>query len=91
MASDAFYCAKPEFSIRCDKRWETLAETRETTVKHCQQCDRNVFLAITPGELERIAQRGDCAAYLPEVISILNLDKEQVMMVGQPKPSPYKV
>ncbi len=52
----------PVFRLVCPQRWEELTPTDLPTVKHCGQCDRQVYLCSTDAETITHAQAGDCIA-----------------------------
>jgi uncharacterized protein (TIGR02996 family) len=54
---------------RCPRRWEALASTDATAVRHCESCQRDVFFC---GSLEEVRTRGrqrECVAFSPALIA----------------------
>lgn len=50
------------WTIRCPLRWDDLARTKRPDVRHCGECEREVHLVETDGELREAAARGWCVA-----------------------------
>ncbi len=48
------------FKFECDQIWETLNETADEKVRHCQRCDMNVHFAQNDEEVIHNAQKGVC-------------------------------
>ena len=61
------------FTFACPMRWGSLERTADNEVRHCNQCQRNVYLVANEKEFENRSQTGDCVAYIPpELRSFLN-------------------
>jgi uncharacterized protein (TIGR02996 family) len=54
------YCV--EFEYRCPQRWDTLQTTDNAAVRHCSQCQRNVYYCRSFQEVRRRADAGQCVA-----------------------------
>ena len=52
----------PVFRFVCPRRWEGLTPTDEPTVRHCGQCDRQVYFCSTDAETIAHARVGNCIA-----------------------------
>ncbi len=53
------------FKFECDEVWETLTETENENVRHCQRCDKNVYSVQSPEEFNAKAEKGNCVFSLP--------------------------
>lgn len=53
-------CVK--FRYRCPQRWDTLQPTEDPAVRHCTECDRNVYYCRNTEEAYRLADAGECVA-----------------------------
>lgn len=49
-------------SFTCPRRWDHLQPTAEEGVRHCQECNRDVHLALTEGEFIRHREADHCIA-----------------------------
>ncbi len=55
------------FEYRCPLYWGELDATGDEGVRHCNQCEHDVYLVTSEAELEERAERGECVAIvLPE-------------------------
>jgi hypothetical protein len=52
----------PKFAFQCPKQWSQLVPTAQDGVKHCGQCNRNVFYCATIDEARTRAKEGSCVA-----------------------------
>ena len=50
------------FRFKCPLSWDGLSRTADERVRHCSECDRDVFLTETDKELEANASLGRCVA-----------------------------
>ncbi|MGI9055349.1 MAG: hypothetical protein ACR2F2_06045 [Pyrinomonadaceae bacterium] len=48
------------FKFECEENWETLTETNDEKVRHCQKCDKNVYFAQNYDETITNAEKGNC-------------------------------
>lgn len=53
------------FKFECDEVWETLTETQDDKIRHCQRCDKNVYSVQNPEEFNANAEKGNCVFSLP--------------------------
>ena len=76
-----------EFTFKCPKVWSRLQPTAVEGVRHCQECDRVVHLALTEADFRQHAEDGHCVAVrvLQPGFSVLD---GFTYMVGQAD-SPY--
>lgn len=63
------------FNFICPVGWKNMQRTSDPTVRHCEKCDRDVFLCRTESEVE--AKRGQCVA--------IDFDNQGVQLLGQLK------
>jgi hypothetical protein len=49
----------------CPQSWQFLASTPVADVRHCRECDRDVYLCLTPAEFVTHGELGRCVA-IPE-------------------------
>lgn len=68
-----------EMEFECPKNWFELTETKQTGVKHCSTCQKNVHLCITQAELDDFAHKGDCIAFFadPDLPTRFKLSREK--------------
>lgn len=52
----------PVFQVVCPKLWDELTDSDDPSARHCNQCDRQVFLCTTDDETIAHARAGDCIA-----------------------------
>jgi len=69
----------PVFGLVCPQRWESLAPTDEPGVRHCGQCDKEVYFCTTDAETVSHAQAGHCIAR-----EMPDLSEMRAVYVGQP-------
>src|SRR5215471_13288817 len=50
------------FRFQCPRLWDELAETHSPDVRHCAQCDQDVYLCTTAAETTKHAKAGHCIA-----------------------------
>jgi len=67
------------FGLVCPQRWESLAPTDEPGVRHCGQCDKEVYFCTTDAETVSHAQAGHCIAR-----EMPDLSEMRAVYVGQP-------
>ena len=72
---------KTRMKLVCPKTWEGLSPTGEPNVRHCSQCDRDVYYCATDAETIAHAHAGHCIAREMPHESLLS-----VIVVGQPAP-----
>ena len=57
-------CPLPIFRRVCPQQWEALTPTDQPSVRHCGQCNENVYLCSTDDETLSHARAGHCVARL---------------------------
>lgn len=74
------------FQFKCPKRWEALASTDQSYVRHCGTCNRNVYFCTNLDEVRARGRSGECVAFC----STLNRDEaldeydgDEVMVMGE--------
>ena len=50
------------FSFRCPRAWDHLSLTDNADIRHCLECDRDVYLALTEQDFRQYANEGRCVA-----------------------------
>jgi hypothetical protein len=55
-------CPLPIFRRVCPERWEKLTPTGDATVRHCDQCNQEVYLCTTDEQTLSHARAGHCIA-----------------------------
>jgi hypothetical protein len=78
-----------EFSFKCPKQWDRLQPTSLEGVRHCPECDRDVYLALSEEDFRRHADEGRCVAVRVFASNTL-ATAEPVYLVGSPG-APYGV
>ena len=51
-----------QIKYKCDKTWETLAETSSPNIKYCLDCDRGVHYCKNESELIHALNQDRCIA-----------------------------
>ncbi|WHZ15044.1 MAG: hypothetical protein OJF52_001885 [Nitrospira sp.] len=77
------------FRFKCPQTWNRLQATDVEGVRHCPECERDVYLAMTEEDFRRHSEEGLCIA-----VPVLQPDKEAeldrpVYAVGMAQP-PYR-
>ena len=78
-----------DFSFQCPKTWERLSPTGHDGIRHCPECDRDVHLALTEEVFRQHASEGLCVVVRVLQVNVPEEDREEVFMLGNPKPAPY--
>ena len=47
----------------CSQTWRILDKTNDINIRHCQECNKDVFKANNMKEVEKITSEGNCIAY----------------------------
>ena len=55
----------------CSQTWRILDKTDDVNIRHCQECDKDVFKAKNIKEVEKITSEGNCIAYFNDRKEIL--------------------
>ena len=50
------------FHFKCPQLWSRLQPTPAESVRHCPECDRDVHLALTEGDVRIHSDEGRCIA-----------------------------
>lgn len=50
------------FRYQCPKTWEQLPPGADMAIRHCEQCQKDVFLCRSPDEWEAHSKAGHCVA-----------------------------
>ncbi len=58
------------FTFRCPQRWDTLQPTAVDSVRHCSQCDQDVYYCHSPAEARKHADAGHCVAVDTRVLRL---------------------
>ncbi len=53
---------KCRFQFICPQQWSLLRQTDKDGVRHCLECHRDVYLALTEKDFRRHSQEGRCVA-----------------------------
>ncbi len=78
-----------DFSFQCPKRWERLSPTDHDGIRHCPECNRDVYLALTEEVFRQHASEGLCVAVRVLQTNVPEEDSKEVLMAGTTKPAPY--
>ena len=49
--------------VSCSQTWRILDKTDNENIRHCQECNKDVYKAKNMKEVEKITSEGDCIAY----------------------------
>lgn len=52
------------FAFKCTKKWDELDATDVSTVRHCQDCEREVHFCATDTTLAKAVKRNLCVAII---------------------------
>ena len=55
----------------CSQTWRILDKTNDVNIRHCQECNKDVFKANNMKEVEKITSEGNCIAYFNDRKEIL--------------------
>ena len=72
------------FSFQCPQRWDRLAATADTHVRHCSECSRDMHLVSTEEQFKSHAAEGHCVAVQRPKSQKLAVG-ESGTVVGQPR------
>lgn len=53
------------FGFKCSANWDDLKPADGQSVRHCSQCDENVYFITTPEELTKAIELNRCVAIAP--------------------------
>ena len=56
------------FEFQCPKTWNSLMKTSGDGIRHCEVCNQNVYLCLTPEDFIRSGKLGRCVAIPKEVL-----------------------
>ena len=76
-----------EFRFKCPRRWDRLQLTSLEGVRHCFECDRDVYLALIEEDFRQHADGGRCIAVQVVTPNALK-ETEPVYFLGSPD-APY--
>ena len=65
------------FSFRCQQTWDRLTPTDDAGIRHCSECDRDVYLARTQKDFQRFSKNGQCVA-----VRVLSAPTRESFVVG---------
>lgn len=51
-----------QFHFTCPQLWNRLIPTNNDRVRHCPECNQDVYLALTEADMRRHGQQGHCIA-----------------------------
>ena len=68
--------------LRCPGSWGKLDPTPEADVRHCRECDRDVYLCRTPADFIAHGERGRCVAIPDDLSSRLGMGLGQSLARG---------
>ncbi len=61
-AGDVATIANCSFKFQCDQVWESMTPTSNDGIKHCSQCNKDVFQCTSLEEVVNHARLGHCVA-----------------------------
>jgi hypothetical protein len=83
-------CANPMMQMVCPIDWDALDPSAAPAVRHCMQCDQDVYLCTTPAQFIELAKRKECVA-LPASLHVPADASTKVLMLGRPAPWSYQL
>jgi len=78
-----------EFRFQCPRAWDALATTDLADVRHCSQCDRQVFFCSSLEDVRTRGRRGECVAFSPRLVrsdalvEYEHVDDEDMIVLGE--------
>lgn len=70
------------FSFQCPKTWECLSPTDNAGIRHCQECNRDVHLALSEEDFRRHAEGGYCVAVRVLQRNVPDENRKGVFIIG---------
>ncbi len=66
--SDGFYehviqCEK-KFKFKCPNDWYAMDETNNARIRHCQECDKDVYFCVDAAEILKAKTEGLCVGFV---------------------------
>jgi hypothetical protein len=77
------------FHFKCPQLWSRLQPTPAESVRHCPECDRDVYLALTEEDFRRHSEDGWCIAVPVSRERGESQDEEGEYVVGMVE-TPYR-
>jgi hypothetical protein len=82
------------FQVRCEKDWLALSPTTQSRVRHCGNCQEDVYLCESHRELAEDAALGHCVAIRaivdrPLVVGRLSMPTHDPIPILKHKPGRY--
>ena len=88
MACKYFSIKNCEFTFKCPRDWSSLATTANDGERHCESCEKPVYLCIDDATLATHVQAGHCVA-VEDRMSAGNLNIGQIASeYSAPTPEP---
>ena len=78
LTSEVWNC-EHAFEFQCPMEWSRLTQTGKSKIRHCSNCDQDVYLCETPSEFLENGNLGRCVA-----VSGLSLEGRELL--GDPSP-----
>ncbi len=50
------------FAFTCPQQWSKLQPTGQADVRHCSECNRDVYLALSEADMRLQSEQGRCIA-----------------------------
>lgn len=75
-----------DFDLVCDKTWSELNPTDRTGVRHCQECQHQVYFCDNLADAREHAQQGHCIAVDLGIIRRNDDLQPPCMFLGRPSP-----
>jgi len=73
---------KVEFAFQCPKHWSKLKKTKDSDIRFCDVCSRNVHFCNSWEEIHHHAAKGNCIAIPP-------YQPGYEPLMGEPPPPTY--
>lgn len=51
-----------KFQFKCPEQWDQLTRTSDPLIRHCNICDKHVYLSLSAEEVAKNAAQGRCIA-----------------------------
>lgn len=74
------YIRNCTFAFKCEKKWALLTQTKNTDVRFCEDCQREVFFCRTDAHLRESIVLNRCVAV--EFVDVAT--KKTIQLTGSP-------
>lgn len=69
------------FEFECPQDFSKLVETKDSSIRFCNQCQKNVYLCLTTADLVKHSQAGHCVSLAVRPCSATSLKRGDVVRI----------